>query len=79
MKPLKFFVDTHKGVTGPVMLALLLVYDQRENPTAWVYLALHGTYGVLWVLKSRLFPDRQWEQPVSWVYGVVAAWGGLSL
>jgi protein-S-isoprenylcysteine O-methyltransferase Ste14 len=79
MKPLKFFVDMHKGATGPVMLALLLFYNQTENPTAWVYLALHGMYGLLWVLKSRLFPDRQWERPVSWLYGVVAAWGGLTL
>lgn len=31
----------------------------------WVYLALHSTYGFLWLLKDQLFPDKQWEQFVS--------------
>ena len=73
-----FFIDTHKGITLPVMLVLFALTDQLDNPTAMVYLALHGTYGILWVLKSRLFPDKQWEQPVSWWYGLVN-WGALTL
>jgi steroid 5-alpha reductase family enzyme len=73
----KHFIDSHKAITGLVILALIAVYRQWQNPTAWVYLALHGTYGVLWVLKSRVFPDRQWEQPTSLAYGLVI-WGGLS-
>jgi steroid 5-alpha reductase family enzyme len=36
-----------------------------------VYLALHGTYGMLWLLKERIFPDRQWQQPIGWVGAVV--------
>lgn len=74
----KHFIDTHKGLTALFVLALMALYNQWGNPTAWVYLALHGTYGCLWVLKSRLFPDRQWEQPTGWGYGLVI-WGGLSL
>jgi protein-S-isoprenylcysteine O-methyltransferase Ste14 len=35
-----------------------------------VYLALHGTYGFLWLLKDRIFPDKQWEQPVSVPQGI---------
>ena len=57
---------------------MIAFYKQWENPTAWVYLGLHGTYGILWALKSRIFPDRQWEQPTGWMYGLVI-WGGLSL
>ena len=30
----------------------------------WVYLSLHGTYGFLWLLKDRIYPDRQWEQEI---------------
>lgn len=45
---------------------------------AWLYLALHGTYGVLWVLKSLLFPDRAWEQPCSVAYGAGVIWAALS-
>ena len=49
----RYFIDSHKGFTFLVVLMLMAVYDQWQNPTAWVYLALHGTYGLLWVLKSR--------------------------
>ena len=59
----RHFIDSHKGVTPLAILAMMAVYDQWDNPTAWVYLGLHGSYGILWVLKSRIFGDRQWEQP----------------
>jgi len=73
------YIDLHKGVTFLAILALMAFYRQWDNPTAWVYLALHGTYGQLWVLKSRLFPDKNWEHRVSVWYGVLIAWGGLTL
>ena len=76
---LKFYIDTHKGLTAAVLLLLMALYRSWDNPTAWLYLAMHGTYGLLWVLKSRIFPDRRWEERVSWRYGVFAAWGGLTL
>ena len=75
---MKYYIDSHKGVTGLVMLLLIGFYSQWENPTAWVYLALHGTYGLLWVLKSRLFPDKQWEQPATLLSGI-GIWGALTL
>lgn len=75
---IKHYIDVHKGITGAVMLGLLAWYGQWENPTAWIYLALHGGYGLLWVLKSQIFPDKQWEQPASLLYGLVI-WCGLSL
>jgi steroid 5-alpha reductase family enzyme len=75
---LKYFIDTNKGITFIVILGLMAVYHQWQNPTAWVYLALHGTYGVLWVLKSNLFPDASWEKKTSLWFGLVS-WGALSL
>jgi protein-S-isoprenylcysteine O-methyltransferase Ste14 len=74
----KFFVDSHKGVTWLAILLLMASYGQWNNATAWVYLALHGTYGILWVLKSRIFPDRSWERRVGWGYGL-ANWVFLTL
>ena len=75
----KFFVDSHKGATAFFVLAVMALFNQWENPTAWVYLALHGTYGLLWVLKSRIFPDKRWEEKTSWLFGIFGAWGGLTL
>ena len=74
----KFYIDTHKGLTGPAILALIAAYGEWENALAWIYLGMHGTYGALWVTKSRLFPDPSWEREVSFVYGL-ATWFGLTL
>ncbi len=74
----KHFIDSQKGMTWLIVLLLIAVYGQWQNSTAWVYLALHGTYGFLWILKSRIFPDRAWEAPCSLAYGLLI-WTGLSL
>jgi protein-S-isoprenylcysteine O-methyltransferase Ste14 len=74
----KFYIDTHKGITGFVVLGMMAYHKQWENPTAWIYLALHGSYGLLWVLKSNLFPDKTWERVIGIGYGLVN-WFGLSL
>jgi len=74
----KYFIDSNKAATAFVMLALMAAYSQWRNPTAWVYLVLHGGYGFMWVLKSRIFPDRAWEEKTGLAYGLVI-WFGLSL
>ena len=53
-------------------------FNSWDNLIAWIYLALHGTYGILWILKSRIFPDKQWESKISIWYGIII-WFGLSL
>lgn len=74
----KHFIDSHKGATAIYVLLLMLIYKQWGNYTLWVYWGLHGTYGVLWILKSKIFPDKQWEQQCSIWYGLYI-WFGLSL
>ena len=67
---LRHVINLHKGSTALVIGALMLAYG-NGSLGAWVYLALHGTYGMLWLLKERIFPDRQWQQPIGWVGAVV--------
>jgi len=74
----KYFIDSQKLATGIFVLVLMAVFHQWQNPTAWVYLALHGVYGILWVMKGRIFPDQSWEQSCSLTYGLVI-WVGLCL
>ena len=74
----KHFIDSHKGATPLFVLLMMGAYDQWDNATLWLYLATHGVYGVLWVLKSLTFPDRQWEQRCGAGYGLYI-WSGLSL
>jgi steroid 5-alpha reductase family enzyme len=70
----KYFIDTFKFFTFIVILGLMAYYKQWNNTTAWVYLAMHGTYGLLWVMKGRIFPDKNWEKPAPLWYNL-----GLSL
>ena len=74
----KYFIDSHKGATAPVVFLLIAYFNQWENTTAWVYLALHGSYGIMWVLKSAIFPDKTWEEKCSLWYGLYI-WSGLTL
>ncbi len=67
----KHFIDANKAITCVVVLVMMAYFQQWDNVTAWVYLALHGTYGLLWVTKSQVFPDKQWEQTTPLWYGVV--------
>jgi steroid 5-alpha reductase family enzyme len=76
--PHKYYIDSHKGLTGPFVLGLIAYYHAWDNVLAWIYLALHGTYGVLWILKSRYFGDKNWERPVSFGMGALT-WILLSL
>ena len=74
----KHFIDFHKGITFLYILYLINYYVAYENTTIWVYLGLHGTYGVLWVLKSMIFPDKSWEVKAGFLYGLFIL-AGLSL
>ncbi|MBW4450650.1 MAG: DUF1295 domain-containing protein [Spirirestis rafaelensis WJT71-NPBG6] len=65
----KYAINLSKGLTFFFILGLMFVY-QNFTLGPWVYLALHGTYGFLWLLKDRIFPDKQWEQQVSIPQGI---------
>ena len=74
----KFYIDTHKGATFLYILSLIYFFNAFDNILAMVYLAIHGSYGFFWILKSKIFPDKTWEVKVPLYYGFVI-WFGLSL
>ena len=74
----KFFIDIHKGITILFVLFLMHILGQWDNTAGWIYCALHGSYGLMWVMKSRIFPDSSWEKKCSIWYGFYI-WFGLSL
>lgn len=65
----KHFVNLQKGLTFFVVLGLMVAY-QNFTLGPWVYLALHGTYGLMWLLKDRIYPDKQWEQEIPFGAGI---------
>lgn len=66
---IKHPINLHKFLTFAVVLGLMAVYH-NFTIAAWVYLALHGTYGIMWLIKDSLYPDKQWEQEMPVVNGV---------
>ena len=77
----KHYIDFHKGLTFIYILVLMYIFKDKLNQgniNIYIYLALHGTYGVLWILKSKFFPDKQWESKCSIWYGLLILFG-LSL
>ncbi|RYF09265.1 MAG: DUF1295 domain-containing protein [Deltaproteobacteria bacterium] len=75
---MRHFIDLNKGATMPCVLLLMALYGAWGNPVIWLYGAEHGLYGLLWVCKTQLFPDRQFEQPVTF-FGGLQIWVVLCL
>ncbi|HSB03098.1 MAG TPA: DUF1295 domain-containing protein [Anaerolineales bacterium] len=61
------FINAHKILVIPIVLGLMWYFD-NWSVEAFVYLAMHGTYAVLWLIKHRLFGDKRFEgrQPL-WI------------
>tara|TARA_B100000700_G_scaffold263554_1_gene300773 strand:+ start:341 stop:1099 length:759 start_codon:yes stop_codon:yes gene_type:complete len=59
--PIRYIINIQKGLTG-VYVFLLMYYYNNWTISAIVYLALHGTYGIIWLLKDKIIPDNAWKQ-----------------
>ncbi len=57
-------INLHKFLTVFVV-ALLMVRFDNYSTAAWVYMALHGSYGFCWLLKHAVFRDPKWETRVT--------------
>jgi len=65
----KHIINLHKGSTFLVVLGLMVAY-QNFTIAPWIYLALHGTYGIMWLFKDRIYPDKQWEEEIPIAMGI---------
>jgi steroid 5-alpha reductase family enzyme len=73
-RPFKMaWVINAQKATTIVFVAGLMLACRNGSTVAWVYLALHGTYGLCWLLKHFAFPDRRWEAHVT-MAGAVMTW-----
>jgi protein-S-isoprenylcysteine O-methyltransferase Ste14 len=84
-RPLKFawIINAQKGGSFAFYAALMLWYSSHgvaaaTSSAAWIYLALHGTYGLCWLLKDLCFPDPNWQRRITLPSSFVAA-SGLAL
>ena len=65
-------VNMQKGGTLLFVLGLMYKYD-NWSPTACAYCALHGSYGLCWLLKELTFPDPKWQVRMT-IGGFFSAW-----
>jgi protein-S-isoprenylcysteine O-methyltransferase Ste14 len=56
------YINAHKALVIPVVLGLMGYYH-NWSVEAFVYLAIHGTYSLLWLVKQEVYPDRRFSQP----------------
>lgn len=61
---LSWVINFQKGGTLPFVALLMLLY-RNASTEAWVYLALHGSYGLCWLMKHAAFPDSRWDARVT--------------
>lgn len=54
-------INIHKALVIPVILGLMWNYGDWRTE-AYVYLALHGTYSLLWLMKQSYYPDPRFAQ-----------------
>lgn len=57
-------INLQKGGTALFVVGLMAWFDNWSVP-AFVYLALHGTYGLCWLLKHAAFRDPRWDVRVT--------------
>lgn len=48
---IKQAINLHKGATAPLVLGLMFAYD-NFTIAPWIYLSLHVTYGMMWLIKD---------------------------
>jgi protein-S-isoprenylcysteine O-methyltransferase Ste14 len=55
------FINAHKILVTPSVVAMMWAYGNWSTD-AFLYLALHGTYTVLWLMKYAIFRDLSFEE-----------------
>lgn len=54
------FINIHKALVIPIVLGLMW-YFQNWSTDAFIYLSIHGTYSILWLIKQSSYPDRRFD------------------
>jgi hypothetical protein len=61
-RPWKFaWVINFQRIGTLPFLALLIALYHNTTAAAWIYLAMHGTSGLVWIIKDLAFPDPSWQ------------------
>ena len=72
-RPWKFswVINFQKAGTFVFLLGLLAWYGNATT-AIWIYIAMQGSYGLVWILKDTAFPDPAWQHRITIAGGVMA-------
>jgi len=65
-----------KVYTNVFLLALIAVYDNMSS-NIWIYTAMQGSYGLVWIIKDTALPDPSWQRRITIGGGINAFIGVL--
>lgn len=60
----------------PVYCVALMMIFENYSPGMVMYGVLHGTYGVIWLVKHLAMPDPSWNQYIT-LMSTIVMWGGV--
>ncbi len=77
-RPWKFswVINFQKAGTFVFLLALIAYYGNYSTGV-WIYTAMQGSYGLVWILKDVAFPDPSWQRRITIAGGINAFVGVL--
>ena len=61
---MRYVINTFKAGTLPYCL-IMMWYFQNFSMQCVVYAALHGSYGLIWILKDCISGDASWKSKTS--------------
>lgn len=61
--PSRYVINAFKGGMLPFCVVTMLVCGTWKGERAMVYAALHGSYGIVWLLKDLIFGDKNFAKP----------------
>lgn len=64
------FINIHKILVTPIVLTFMWLFN-NWSVEAYTYLALHGTYTVLWLIKHYLFGDKRFDEKQPFLIGLI--------
>jgi protein-S-isoprenylcysteine O-methyltransferase Ste14 len=68
--PMNWVINFQKFGCWIFVLTLMIIYN-NYSIGAWIYLVLHGSYGMCWFLKDLIFPDSTFQTKVTLPSAVV--------
>jgi protein-S-isoprenylcysteine O-methyltransferase Ste14 len=74
---LAWVINFQKAGTFP-FLGLLMAWYHNTTTAAWIYLAMHGSYGLVWIIKDLTFPDPKWQRRITIGAGIASFLGVLA-